>query len=165
MGGFAGGDEGGYWDEDSSSTYIDKPKNTIRKKPDIETSDSGYSIKAYAKGEEKLYDTISFVLCECETFTIEGCADIPLKSNSIYKVYKALDEYIPDSDIVDFFCEYKVLVIKRIPISAGLGGASSDAAAFMHLAKEVCNLMLSSDELAKIGATINPDIPFFIHNF
>ena len=52
---------------------------------------------------EELYDTISFVPCKCETFTIEGCNDIPLESNSIYKAYQALIDFTDDLDILDFF--------------------------------------------------------------
>ncbi len=192
MGGFAGGDEGGYWDIDTIPNSMDKQsdnksKNTNRAKSYIETSDLGYSIKAHAKVNiflkitghkdgyytllsrfmrvEELYDTISFVPCKCETFTIEGCDDIPLESNTIYKAYNALIDYTADSDIVDFFYEHKVVVTKRISSQAGLGGSSSDAAAFMRLLKEVCNLILSSDELAKIGSTIGADLPFFIYNY
>ena len=192
MGGFAGGDEGGYWDIDTIPNSMDKQsdnksKNTNRAKSYIETSDLGYSIKAHAKVNiflkitghkdgcytllsrfmrvEELYDTISFVPCKCETFTIEGCDDIPLESNTIYKAYNALIDYTADSDIVDFFYAHKVVVTKRISSQAGLGGSSSDAAAFMRLLKEVCNLILSSDELAKIGSTIGADLPFFIYNY
>jgi len=114
---------------------------------------------------EDLYDTIEFVPCECDTFTIEGCDDIPLKSNTIYKAYKALNEYTGDLDILNFFYKHKVIVTKRIPSQAGLGGGSSDAAAFMRLVKEVCNLMLSTDELARLGSTIGADLPFFIYNY
>jgi len=114
---------------------------------------------------EDLYDTISFVPCECDSFTIEGCEDIPLKSNTIYKAYKALNEHTGDLDILDFFYKHKVVVDKHIPSQAGLGGGSSDAASFMRLVKEVCNLTLSIDELAKIGSTIGADLPFFIYNY
>ena len=192
MGGFEGGDEGGFWDIDSISVLVnkqdnDKAKNANKEKIYIQTNESEYSIKAHAKVNvflkitghkdgyhtllsrfvrvENLYDTISFVPCECEVFTIEGCDDIPLESNTVYKAYKALCEYTPDTDIVDFFHEHKVVVTKRIPSEAGLGGGSSDGAAFMRLVKEVCNLILSSDELAKIGSTIGSDFPFFIYNY
>ena len=114
---------------------------------------------------EDLYDTISFVPCECDTFTIEGCEGIPLESNTIYKAYKALNNHTGDLDILNFFYAHKVVVTKRIPSQAGLGGGSSDAAAFMRLVKEVCNLMLSTEELAKIGSTIGADLPFFIYNY
>ena len=114
---------------------------------------------------EDLYDTITFEPCDCKTFTIEGCDDVPLESNTIYKAYKALNEHTGDLDILNFFYKHKVVVTKRIPSQAGLGGGSSDAAAFMRLVKEVCNLMISIDELAKLGSTIGADLPFFIYNY
>jgi 4-diphosphocytidyl-2-C-methyl-D-erythritol kinase len=114
---------------------------------------------------EDVYDTIEFVPCECETFTIEGCEDVALEFNTIYKAYKALNDYTGDLDILNFFYKHKVVVTKRIPSQAGLGGGSSDAAAFMRLVKKVCNLMLSTEELAKIGSSIGADLPFFIYNY
>jgi 4-diphosphocytidyl-2-C-methyl-D-erythritol kinase len=114
---------------------------------------------------EDLYDTITFEPCECDTFTIEGCDDIPIESNTIYKAYKALNDYTGDLDILNFFYKHKVVVTKRIPSQAGLGGGSSDAAAFMRLVKETCNLMISTEELAKLGSTIGADLPFFIYNY
>ncbi len=114
---------------------------------------------------EDLYDTLTFVPCKCETFTIEGCEDIPLESNTIYKAYKALNDHTGDLDILNFFYTHKVVVTKRIPSQAGLGGGSSDAAAFMRLVKEVCNLMLTTEELADLGSRIGADLPFFIYNY
>lgn len=114
---------------------------------------------------EDLYDTITFEPCECESFTIEGCNDIPLESNTIYKAYKALNAHTGDLDILNFFYRHKVVVTKRIPSQAGLGGGSSDAAAFMRLVKKVCNLLISTEELAKISTTIGADLPFFIYNY
>ena len=163
MGGFAGGDEAGYWDDDTIFTLSDK-KDKYTSKPSIEKSDLGYSIKAYAKSNKELYDTISFVPCKCDAFIIEECEAVTLESNSIYKAYKALIEYTADTDIEEFFYEHKVVVTKDIPYSLGHGGASSDAAAFMCLTKEVCNLVISTDELVKIGATIGDNVAFFILN-
>ena len=191
MGGFEAEGEGGYWENDQVAKWMDKhnqkPKDTPNSKPIIEKNDLGYSIKAHAKVNvflkitghkegyhtllsrfvrvEELYDTIAFVPCECDTFTIEGCEDIPLESNTIYKAYKALNDHTGDLDVLNFFYAHKVVVTKRIPSQAGLGGGSSDAAAFMLLVKEVCNLMISTKELAKLGSTIGADLPFFIYNY
>ena len=112
-----------------------------------------------------LYDTIEFVPYECKTFTLEGCDDIPLESNTIYKAYKALKKYTNDQTIQDFFFKHKVVVTKRIPSQAGLGGGSSDAAAFMRLLNEACNLQIDTETLANIGSTIGADLPFFIYNY
>ncbi len=114
---------------------------------------------------ENLYDTIEFIPCECETFTIEGCDDIPLESNTIYKAYKALNDKTGDLDILNFFYKHKVRVTKHIPTQAGLGGGSSDAASFMRLVKEVCNLSITTQELAELGSTVGMDLPFFIYNY
>jgi len=191
MGGFEGEGEGGYWESDQISRLMTKndthQKKAHRSNSDIEEHNAVYSIKAYAKVNiflkitghkdgyhtllsrfmrvEDLYDTIAFEPCECETFTIEGCEGVPLESNTIYKAYKALNDYTGDLDILDYFYKHKVVVTKRIPSQAGLGGGSSDAAAFIRLVKEVCNLILSTDELAKIGSTIGADLPFFIYNY
>ncbi len=114
---------------------------------------------------DNLYDTITFVPQECDTFTIEGCEGVARDSNTIFKAYKALNAETGDPDILEFFCNHKVVVEKRIPSQAGLGGGSSDAAAFMRLINEVCHLKLSIQKLSKIGSTIGADLPFFIHNF
>jgi 4-diphosphocytidyl-2-C-methyl-D-erythritol kinase len=192
MGGFEADGEGGYWESDQISRLHAKEtsgkKNTIKPFSTIEKSDTGqYRVKAHAKVNiflkitghkegyhtllsrfiqvEDLYDTIAFVPCKCNTFTIEGCEGIPIESNTIYKAYKALNDHTGDLDILNFFYQHKVVVTKRIPSQAGLGGGSSDAAAFMRMVKEVCNLILSTDELAKIGSKIGADLPFFIYNY
>ena len=114
---------------------------------------------------DDLYDTIEFVPCECETFTIEGCNDVPLESNTIYKAYKELNDYTADQKISNFFSKHKVVVTKHIPSQAGLGGGSSDAAAFMRLTNEVCDLQIATDALSKIGSSVGADLPFFIYNY
>lgn len=53
-------------------------------------------------------------------------------------------------------------VSKRIPIGAGLGGGSTDAAAVLRLANQYYQLRLSTDVLEKLGARIGSDVPFCI---
>ena len=111
----------------------------------------------------QLFDTISFVPQECETFIIEGCGDVPVGSNTIYKAFLAMDEALDLQ--TDFFKYYKVVVEKNIPSGAGLGGGSSDAGAFMRLFKEVWKLDIDIPTLAKIGSTVGADIPFFVYDY
>ena len=106
-----------------------------------------------------LYDTISFVPQECESFIIEGCGDVPMESNTIYKSFLAMNVK------TDFFRHHKVVVEKNIPTGAGLGGGSSDAGAFMRLFNEVCNLQIDTPTLAKMGSTVGADIPFFVYDY
>lgn len=52
---------------------------------------------------------------------------------------------------------------KNIPIGAGLGGGSSDAAAALSSLKELWGIAAASqEELASLGAQIGSDVPFFI---
>ena len=106
-----------------------------------------------------LYDVISFVPQKCENFTIEGCGDVAVESNTIYKAFKAMKVE------TDFFKHHKVVVEKKIPTGAGLGGGSSDAGAFMRLFNEVCDLQIDTPTLAQMGSTVGADIPFFVYDY
>ncbi len=112
---------------------------------------------------DELYDTISLVPGSFEDFTLEGCDDVPLESNTVYKAYRALLEPFPKLEA--FFKTHKVVIEKRIPSQAGLGGGSSDAGAFMRLINTLAENPISSDALAKLGSTIGADVPFFIYNY
>ena len=50
-------------------------------------------------------------------------------------------------------------VRKRIPIAAGLGGGSADAAAFLRLARLAWELPIDDAALSAFGATIGSDVP------
>lgn len=51
---------------------------------------------------------------------------------------------------------------KRIPVSGGLGGGSSNAAAMLRAVNELYQLGLSTDDLITIAATLGSDVPFFV---
>ena len=52
---------------------------------------------------------------------------------------------------------------KSIPIGAGLGGGSSDAAACLLALNALWDLGYSNQELAEIGAQLGSDVPLFLH--
>lgn len=53
-------------------------------------------------------------------------------------------------------------LVKRIPAAAGLGGASSDAAAALVAANRAWNLRWSRAQLREVAAELGSDIPFFL---
>jgi len=112
---------------------------------------------------QNLYDTVSFVQTHCDKFTLEGDFGCTTEQNTIYKAYLKLKIISPY--VEQFFTKHKVIVDKKIPEFAGLGGGSSNCATFMIMVNEVCKLGLSKDELSKIAVTIGADVPFFIYEY
>ena len=55
-----------------------------------------------------------------------------------------------------------IAIDKKIPVAAGLGGGSSDAATVLMGVNELLGLGLSEQELMAIGVTLGADVPFFI---
>ena len=57
---------------------------------------------------------------------------------------------------------WRAMITKRIPVAAGLGGGSSDAAAALRLANEALRQPLAEDRLRAIAAGLGADVPFFL---
>ena len=56
-----------------------------------------------------------------------------------------------------------ISIEKGIPVAAGLGGGSSDAAATLRALNEVWHLGLARHELEALAAAIGSDVSFFLH--
>ena len=82
---------------------------------------------------------------------IEGNPD----DNLIIKVYKQLAEEF-DLPALDIY------LYKRIPMGAGLGGGSSDAAAMIKLLNETFDLGLSTADMERRVARLGADCAFFV---
>ena len=63
-----------------------------------------------------------------------------------------------------FTNKYRIVIHKIIPIKAGLGGGSSNAAATLNGINKMLKLGATEDELVEIAKTIGADVPFFIKN-
>ncbi|MFH1080159.1 MAG: 4-(cytidine 5'-diphospho)-2-C-methyl-D-erythritol kinase [Pseudomonadota bacterium] len=55
-----------------------------------------------------------------------------------------------------------ITIKKIIPIAAGLGGGSSNAATTLMTLNEIFECHYTTDDLMKIGVTLGADVPFFI---
>ena len=58
---------------------------------------------------------------------------------------------------------FRVYIHKVIPMQAGLGGGSSNAAFTMKAVNSMLKLNISDEELIKLAAPLGADIPFFIN--
>ena len=56
----------------------------------------------------------------------------------------------------------RIAVCKRLPIGAGLGGGSSNAATTLHALNRLWNIGLSTTELMQIGLELGADVPVFV---
>jgi 4-diphosphocytidyl-2-C-methyl-D-erythritol kinase len=113
---------------------------------------------------DDVYDTVSIIAQnETNAFNLIGDFSCKMEQNTIYKAFLLLRQNCPKIDA--FFRVYSVKVDKRIPEGSGLGGGSSNAAAFLLLANELFDLYYSKEKLAKIGAKIGADVPFFIYEY
>jgi 4-diphosphocytidyl-2-C-methyl-D-erythritol kinase len=57
----------------------------------------------------------------------------------------------------------KIRLKKQIPVAAGLGGGSSDAASTLMGLNRLWDLDWSDEQLAKLGAKLGADVPFFCY--
>jgi len=86
-----------------------------------------------------------------------------IEDNLIFKAACALLAFaIPSNTLPDQLAKVHITLDKHLPMGAGLGGGSSNAATTMLVLNELWQLNFTCDELIKIGATVGADVPIFI---
>jgi len=84
-------------------------------------------------------------------------SDLPCDdSNLCVKAYRIMKEFAPTN------CEWSIHLEKNVPMGAGLGGGSSNAATVLKFLNKAWGISLSEDELINIAKKISADAPFFI---
>jgi len=117
-------------------------------------------IKSRFMKVKNLYDEIEIV--EADKFNIVGDVNCVLRDNTVFKAYVELTNAYPE--IKKWFIGKEIRIKKNIPEMAGLGGGSSDAAAFLRLVNEKSGLNLDTPKLIEIGKKVGSDVAFFITN-
>ena len=67
-------------------------------------------------------------------------------------------------DQVGFKVGLEISIEKKIPVAAGLGGGSSDAAAVLRGLNDMFQTGLSFEKLAKIGIQVDSDVPYCVYS-
>ena len=117
-----------------------------------------------------LYDVLTFTALEevsasglaagpassANNIILETGAPIPTEQNLIYKAATLLKSRYGVEQGAGIHLE------KHIPMGAGLGGGSSDAAATLQGLNELWSLGLTTDELCVTAEELGSDVPFFL---
>ena len=104
-----------------------------------------------------IFDTITFSESDKFIFETDNETLNSEKDNLVIKAKTALEEHTKKE------LNIKIHLSKKIPIGAGLGGGSSDAAAVLKTLNKIFRLNLNSLALNEIAAKLGSDVPFFLN--
>jgi len=111
---------------------------------------------------EQLFDEIYFE--KSNSFAIE-CGNKEIKENIIQKAIDELKKAGFSNELDEFFSSHKIIINKQIPIGAGLGGGSSNAATFLLMVNDELNLNIKRENLMQIASKIGADVTFFVSGY
>lgn len=104
-----------------------------------------------------LADTVTVAPAQELTVQTVPASDFPMQKNTAYRAAVAMAEhYGREADVC-------VTIEKRIPLCAGLGGPSTDAAAVIAALAELWGIDRTDPALDEIARGIGADVPFFLH--
>lgn len=89
-----------------------------------------------------------------------ACEGYHVPSDETNLVHRAAQSFLHRTGIQ---MGVRIKLVKNIPVSAGMGGGSSDAAAVLLALNEICSEPLSLEELHSIAVQLGADVPFFLY--
>ncbi len=104
-----------------------------------------------------LYDWMTFTLTSNEEIKIDGLSEIRPEENLIYRAAQILKPHAKK------FCGVHIKIEKNIPMGAGLGGGSSNAATTLIVLNQLWECGLEQEQLADYGVKLGADVPIFIY--
>ena len=88
-----------------------------------------------------------------------SCPGSTLPENENNIVYRAADALLSR---LSYSPGIHITIKKRIPVAAGLGGGSSNAATALLTINDMLGFHYTTEDLMKIGTKLGADVPFFI---
>ena len=104
------------------------------------------------------YDWMEFERTDTNSIQIEGLNSVDLEQNLIYKALQMIKPYANIDQL-----GLNIRIEKNIPMGAGLGGGSSNAATTLIVANKIWQCSLNTNQLADLGVKLGADVPIFIH--
>lgn len=118
-------------------------------------SDGCHSIQTFMQTVD-LCDEIEIEESDVFQFSAHGYDFPPGQENLCVKAYRLM------SSLAGIDRPLSIVLRKKIPVFAGLGGGSSDAAAVIKGLNQLWGIDMDIEEQMKIGAKIGSDVPFFL---
>ena len=118
----------------------------------------GYHLLKMIMQNIDLYDEIS-IEKQKKDITI-SCNKSYVPTDSRNLAYKAASLFKETYNIED---GVHIDIVKNIPVSAGLAGGSTDAAAVLKLMNKIFKVNASNEELMELGLKLGADIPYCIN--
>lgn len=104
-----------------------------------------------------LYDNLSFEIADKDISLKSNDKYLPVdEANIVYKAAKTVKTHFNVNKGV------KIYLTKEIPMKAGLGGGSSDAAATLEALVKLWNIKTTKNKLEQIAVKLGADVPFFL---
>lgn len=108
-----------------------------------------------------LYDELELSLVDEPDIQLSCLgADLPEDEGNI--VFRAAQLFLEQTGRVGQ--GVRIVLRKRIPLAAGLGGGSSDAAAVLTGLNQLTGAGCTTEELAAMGLRLGADVPFFVYD-
>jgi len=104
-----------------------------------------------------LCDWLEFEQTADKQIQIEGMASVDLEQNLIYHATQVLKPY------AKAYSGLKIRLEKNIPMGAGLGGGSSNAATTLIVVNQLWDCGLTIEQLAELGVKLGADVPIFVY--
>lgn len=104
-----------------------------------------------------LYDWMIFTPTLDKQIEIDGLSEVRPEENLIYRAAQILRPHAKK------FCGLHIKIEKNIPMGAGLGGGSSNAATTLIVLNQLWECGLNQEQLADYGVKLGADVPIFIY--
>lgn len=100
------------------------------------------------------------IIRHCENFDVAENDDIIIRAASLLR-----EDFLQNNASDKNIFGVDIKLNKKIPMGAGLGGGSSDAATTLLALNHLWEMQFSIDELAAMGLRLGADVPVFVRGF
>jgi len=141
----------------TDSLHLESPAKVNLRLEILKRREDGYHELRTVFQKISLHDTLHFSLTKRNGISI--AADhpkLPLGRKNL--VYEAAQSMVK---VCGYRGGVRIEIEKKIPLGAGLGGGSSNAATTLMALSQLLEIKLSQKELMEIGLRIGADVPFF----